>query len=85
MDAAAVNRIYPSIDQGRLERAFRDLAAQEFRVQPETISITGTTATVTARVQQSITPRAGSGRQDTVASEFRLQKIDGRWVILERR
>jgi ketosteroid isomerase-like protein len=84
-DVEAVKRIYPTVNEAALQRSFRDMLAQEVRIEAEEISITGNTAVVTGRVRQSFTPRAGSRRTDVIASVFRLQKMGNRWVIVERR
>jgi ketosteroid isomerase-like protein len=84
-DAKAVKRIYPMVNEAALERSFRDMVAQEMRIEAEQISISGNTAVVTGRVRQSFTPRAGSRRSDVIASVFRLQKMGNGWVIVERR
>jgi serine/threonine-protein kinase len=85
LDVAAVRRIYPSINAAALSRSFSALATQEVRVTPGAITVSGTTATVRAQVRQSFTPRRGIGRSDVIDSEFHLQKVGDRWLILERR
>jgi hypothetical protein len=80
-----VKGIYPAVNEAALARSFRDILAQEVRIEVAQISISGNTAVVTGRVRQSFTPRAGSGRTDVIASVFRLEKVGNRWVIVERR
>jgi hypothetical protein len=85
LDVAAVKRIYPSVNEAALERSFRDMLAQEVRIEVAQISISADTAVVTGRVRQSFTPRVGSGRTDVINSLFRLQKVGNGWVILQRK
>jgi hypothetical protein len=85
LNVAAVKGIYPAVNEAALARSFRDILAQEVRIEVAQISISGNTAVVTGRVRQSFTPRAGSGRTDVIASVFRLEKVGNRWVIVERR
>jgi serine/threonine-protein kinase len=85
LDVDAVRRIYPTVNAAALAQSFRALESQEVRITEETITISGAMANVRARVRQSFTPKVGSGRADVFTSDFRLQKVDDRWVILERR
>jgi hypothetical protein len=85
LDVNAVRRIYPTVNATALTQSFRALQNQEVRISDETITISGATANVRARVRQSFTPKVGSGRSDVFTSDFRLQKVDDQWVILERR
>jgi hypothetical protein len=85
LDADAVVRVYPSVNAAALRRSFRDLNGQSVQIEPGQIAVNGSTATVSARVRQSFTPKAGSGRSDVVNSTFRLQKVNGGWLSVERR
>jgi hypothetical protein len=85
LDVAAVRRLYPAVNETALERSFRALVNQDVRITVESLAITGTTATVRAQVRQSFTPKVGTGRSDVLTSEFRLQKMGDRWIILQRR
>jgi hypothetical protein len=80
-----VRRIYPAVPEAALARSFKELSAQEVRIEVGQISVSGVSAVVQGRVRQSFTPRVGSGRTEVRQSVFRLEKVAGRWVIVERK
>jgi hypothetical protein len=80
-----VKRIYPAVNEAALARSFKELSAQEVRIEVGQVTVSGGSAVVTGQVRQSFTPRVGSGRTQVIASVFRLEKVGDRWVIVERR
>jgi len=87
LNVDAVRRVYPSVNADALARSFRAMTAQHVQIGNDVqISIDGATAVVRCTVVQGFTPRVGQGRRpQPVAATFRLQKANGRWVIIERR
>ena len=61
------------------------LRAQRVQILGAQITISGNTATVSGTVETVSTPRVGSQQRDSRAVQFRLQKANGTWTILERR
>ncbi len=82
LDAAAVKETQPSIDAANLERAFRDMEALEVDIEEvEFLSIDESTARVSCRVTQTLTPKAGSRQTTSVDRVLRLRKLTDSWVI----
>ena len=85
LDAAAVQRVFPGVDARALGQGFNQMRAQRVQVVVGQISVAGSTATVTAEVRSHFEPKAGRATDATVNATFRLQKVAGAWVIVERR
>ncbi|MFN8058676.1 MAG: nuclear transport factor 2 family protein, partial [Vicinamibacterales bacterium] len=85
LDAAAVKRVFPNADATQLTRDFGSLSAQQLHIDNPQVTVTGTTATVTAHLRQSGLPKDGMGWDSASEATFRLQKNGDRWVIVERR
>jgi hypothetical protein len=82
LDAEQVKRIHPSVDNEGLKRAFREM--RELKVTIDTIrvlSTDGTTARVSCRVTQTLTPRAGTKQNNTVTRVMRLRRHEAEWLI----
>jgi Tol biopolymer transport system component len=76
LDANAVKKVQPSIPIDNLARAFKEM--RELKVAIDTVrmlSIDGTTARVSCRVTQTLTPRAGSRQTTTVTRVMRLRRV----------
>jgi tetratricopeptide (TPR) repeat protein len=85
LNVEAVTRVYPSVNAAALRQSFDALRQQQVSIECDRIDISGITASATCQVRQSIVPRAGSRRTDSIRSLFRLQKVDNGWIIVERR
>ena len=75
LDANAVKKVQPSIPTDNLARAFKEM--RELRVAIDAVrvlSIDGTTARVSCRVTQTLTPRVGSRQTTTVTRVMRLRR-----------
>ena len=82
LDVEAVKKIQPSIDARNLERAFRDMQALDVDIDDvDILSADASTARVSCRVTQTLTPRAGSQQTSEVSRVMRLRKADDAWVI----
>ena len=82
LDVEAVKKIQPSIDTRNLERAFRDMQALDVDIDDiDILSVDASTARVSCRVTQTLTPRAGSQQTSEVPRVMRLRKADDAWVI----
>ncbi len=85
LDVDAVRRVFPAIPRDALTRTFSSFKALEVRIANEKISFNGASATVQCDVTQSFTPKVGSGRTETRAATFTLQKTGARgWIIQSR-
>jgi ketosteroid isomerase-like protein len=85
LDVAAVSRLHPSIDRARLTDNFGQMRTQSVRITIGQVSISGTTATVSATVYTRAEPKAGRAQESNVPTEFQLQKQNSSWVIVQRR
>jgi hypothetical protein len=82
LDADAVKKVQPSIDIEGLKRAFREMRSLEVDIDNiKLLSGDQTSARVSCRVAQTLTPRAGSRQTTTVTRVLRLRRQDGGWVI----
>jgi hypothetical protein len=82
LDADAVKKVQPSIAADSLAKAFKDM--RELKVAIDTVrvlSLDGTTARVSCRVTQTLTPKAGSKRTTAVTRVMRLRRNADAWVI----
>lgn len=82
LDAAQVKKVWPTVDVEGLRRAFRDM--RELKLSIDTVrvlSIDGATARVSARVMQTMIPKAGAKEASTVTRVFRLRKQEAAWFI----
>lgn len=82
LDADAVKKVQPSIAADSLAKAFKDM--RELKVAIDTVrvlSLDGTTARVSCRVTQTLTPKAGSKRTTAVTRVMRLRRNADVWVI----
>jgi hypothetical protein len=86
LDAAAVKRVYPGIDEEKLQRGFGAYRSQQVQVRVEQIQMTGpTTADVTTLQTTNASMQVGGAHRDTRRIMFRLERQNGSWIILEHR
>jgi hypothetical protein len=82
LDANAVKRVQPSIPVESLTRAFNDMRELEVAIdQIRVLSRDATTARVSCRVTQTLTPRVGTRQTTTVTRVMRLRRDSDMWVI----
>ena len=82
LDANAVKKVQPSILTDNLARAFKDM--RELKVvinEVRVLSVDGTTARVSCRVMQTLTPKVGSKQATAVTRVIRLRRNSDAWVI----
>ena len=82
LNADAVKKVQPSLPAENLAKAFKDM--RELKVAIDTVrvlSVDGTTARVSCRVTQTLTPKVGSKRTNTVTRVMRLRRHADAWVI----
>jgi hypothetical protein len=85
-DVDAVIRLHPTLDRGRLAKQFGDLKSQTVVITPlGAVAPSGNTATVATNFHTRLEPRVGKAQELDVRTEFRLQKQNGTWVIVDRR
>jgi hypothetical protein len=83
LDAEAVKKVQPSVDVEGLKRAFREMRALEVDIgNVKVLSADAGTARISCRVEQTLTPRAGSRQTTTVTRVLRLRREGSGWVIL---
>jgi hypothetical protein len=82
LDAVAVKKVQPSIDAETLKKAFKEMRSLEVKIEDvRVLSADGTTARVSGRVTQTLTPKAGSKQTTSVTRVMRLRKSGGAWQI----
>jgi hypothetical protein len=82
LDADAVKKVQPSIDVEGLKRAFREMRSLDVAIDNvRLLSGDPTSARVSCRVEQTLTPKAGSKQTTTVTRVLRLRRVDGVWII----
>jgi hypothetical protein len=83
-DVAAVRKVLPSLSVQQLralEKDFSDYRSYSVEIADPRISIDRETAVATSQVTRSFVTRSGVAGGHTMATTFRLRKIDGSWVI----
>ena len=82
LDAEAVKKVQPSIDVESLRRALRDMKTLEVVIDGiKVLSSDASAARVSCRVNQTLTPKAGSKRSTVVTRVVRLRRVNNTWVI----
>jgi len=82
LDAVAVKKVQPAIDVETLKKAFKEMRALEVKIDDvKVLSTDGSTARVSGRVTQTLTPKAGSKQTTSVTRVMRLRKGGGGWQI----
>jgi len=84
LDPTAVKRVYPSVNEQVLRRAFSDLRSQQVQIQDEQISVGGLAATVSCTVVTVFQGQAGALRRASQRVLFRFEKRNGTWIIVGR-
>jgi eukaryotic-like serine/threonine-protein kinase len=82
LDPEAVRKVQPGIPVATLAKAFKDM--RELKVMIDAVrvlSMDGTTARVSCRVTQTLTPRAGAKQTTTLNRVMRLRRDSDVWVI----
>jgi hypothetical protein len=87
LDVDGVRRVFPSVNEPALRRAFGTLRSQQVEIQGEQMAVAGDTATVSCTLVASAVGQVGSGapQRDSRRVVFNLVKRNGTWVILDRR
>jgi hypothetical protein len=82
LDAEAVKKVQPSIDVENLRKAFREMKTLDVAIDNLKVwSSDASTARVSCRVSQTLTPKAGSRRSTVVTRVLRLRRHENGWVI----
>ena len=82
LDVNAVRKVQPSIPAESLAKAFKDMRELDVTIDMvRIISLDGTTARVSCRVMQTLTPRVGAKRTTTVTRVMRLKRSPDVWII----
>jgi len=82
LDVNAVKKVQPSIPIDSLAKAFKDMRELKVAIdEVKVLSADGTTARVSCRVTQTLTPRVGSRRTTAVTRVMRLRRDADAWVI----
>jgi hypothetical protein len=82
LDANAVKKVQPSIPVDSLMKAFGDM--RELKVAIDTVRVLSgdaSTARVSCRVTQTLTPKVGSRKTTAVTRVMRLRRDADSWVI----
>jgi serine/threonine protein kinase len=83
-DVAAVRKVLPSLSVQQLralEKDFSDYRSYSVDIADPRITVDHETAVATSQVTRSFVTRSGVAGGHTMATTFRLRKIDGSWVI----
>jgi eukaryotic-like serine/threonine-protein kinase len=82
LDANAVKKVQPSLPTETLARAFKDMRELKVAIDDvKVLSIDGTTARVSCRVMQTLTPKVGSRKTTAVTRVMRLKRGPDAWFI----
>ena len=83
LDASAARRVWPSVDEKALARAFQNLSSQEVSFDDCAISIRGVVANASCRGQASFVGKVGSRepRTESRTWQFALRRDGGDWLI----
>jgi hypothetical protein len=82
LDPDAVKKVQPSIDADGLKRAFGEMRSLDVEIDTiRVLSSDRSSARVSCRVTQTLTPKAGSRQKSTVTRVLRLRRQETGWVI----
>jgi hypothetical protein len=82
LDANAVKKVQPSIPADNLAKAFKDMRDLKVKIDDvRVLSLDGTTARVSCKVTQTLTPKVGSRQTTAVTRVMRLRRATDAWVI----
>ena len=83
-DVAAVRKVLPSLTVQQLrglEKDFSDYRSYHVDIAEPRITVDRETAVASSQVTRSFVTKSGVAGGHTMATTFRLRKIDGSWVI----
>jgi hypothetical protein len=82
LDADAVKKLQPAIDLDNLRKAFREMRTLDVTIDNiKVLSVDAALARVSCRVEQTLTPKAGSKQTTAVTRVLRLRRLQTAWVI----
>ena len=82
LDVDAVKKVQPSVPVESLAKAFKDMRELKVAIDAvRVLSIDGTTARVSCKVTQTLTPKVGSKQTTAVTRVMRLKRNADAWVI----
>jgi len=82
LDADAVKKVQPSIDVENLRKAFREMRALNVTIgDVRVLAADEAMARVSCKVNQTLTPKAGSKQTTAVTRVMRLRRQVGSWII----
>jgi hypothetical protein len=82
LDANAVKKVQPSIPADNLAKAFKDMRELKVKIDDvRVLSLDGSTARVSCRVTQTLTPKVGARQTTAVTRVMRLRRGTDAWVI----
>ena len=82
LDPEAVRKVQPGIPLATLTKAFKDMRELKVMIDAvKVLSMDGSTARVSCRVTQTLTPKAGAKQTTTVNRVMRLRRDSDLWVI----
>ena len=82
LDADAVKKVQPSIDVENLRKAFKEMRALNVTIgDVRVLAADEATARVSCKVNQTLTPKAGSKQTTAVTRVMRLRRQVGSWII----
>lgn len=82
LDADRYAVIYPSVNRGRIQTAFRSFRSQTLDLQIEEITISGDTATVSASERRTAIPRVGTEQTVRGSRTFTVRRNGDAWIIV---
>ena len=82
LDADAVKKVQPSIDVENLRKAFKEMRALNVTIgDVRVLAADEAMARVSCKVNQTLTPKAGSKQTTAVTRVMRLRRQVGSWII----
>jgi hypothetical protein len=82
LDADAVKKVQPSIEVENLRRAFKEMRALNVTIEDvRVLAADDTIARVSCKVNQTLTPKAGSKQTTAVTRVMRMRRQVGSWII----
>jgi ketosteroid isomerase-like protein len=84
-DAAAVRRVYPTVNEQALRQFFSESKSYQVQIQDRQISVSGTEATVSCTWASVFEGEVGGRQRRAQKVVLGLKKSDGRWFIVSRR
>jgi hypothetical protein len=82
LDADAVKKVQPSIDVENLRKAFKEMRALNVTIgDVRVLAADDAMARVSCKVNQTLTPKAGSKQTTAVTRVMRLRRQVGSWII----